>query len=83
MTTTTTRQQPAHQPKRPRAPRQRASRARALHDLPPTISVAEAGALFGMSRSAAYRAAAAGHLPTIRLGRRLYVPTAPLRRLLG
>jgi hypothetical protein len=39
--------------------------------------------LLGISRSAGYRAAAAGDLPTIRLGRRLYVPTARLAALIG
>ena len=34
-------------------------------------------------RSAGYRAAAAGDLPAIRLGRRLYVPTARLCALIG
>jgi hypothetical protein len=32
---------------------------------------------------AGYRAAATGDLPTIRLGRRLYVPTARLCALIG
>ena len=36
-----------------------------------------------MSRSAVYRAAAAGHLPTLRFGRRVYVPTARLLAMLG
>jgi excisionase family DNA binding protein len=48
----------------------------------PLLTVGEAGALLGLSRSAAYRAAEAGQLPTIRLGARLCVPTAALRRLL-
>jgi excisionase family DNA binding protein len=52
-------------------------------DLPATISVKAAGRLLGISRSAAYRAAAAGDIPTFRLGRRLYVPTARLFELLG
>jgi excisionase family DNA binding protein len=41
------------------------------------------GALLGMSRSAVYRAAAAGHLPTLRFGRRVYIPTARLLTMLG
>ena len=40
-------------------------------------------ATLGVSRRAAYRAAAAGHIPTIRLGRRILVPTAHLHRMLG
>ncbi len=52
-------------------------------ELPPTISVEEAGELLGISRRSAYRAAARGELPTLRLGRRLVVPTAKLLALLG
>jgi excisionase family DNA binding protein len=52
-------------------------------DLPPTISIDEAAALLGVSRSAAYRAAQAGQLVTFRVGRRVLVPTAPLLRMLG
>lgn len=51
--------------------------------LPPTIKVEEAGRILGISRTAAYRAAASGDLPTIRLNGRLYVPTARLLNLLG
>jgi len=54
-----------------------------LRDLPPTISVAKAAALLGISRNAAYQAIAAGELPALRLGRRLLVPTARLGALLG
>ena len=52
-------------------------------DLPPTISVEHAAKLLGVSRSAAYRAAASGQLPTLAFGRRLLVPTAPLLKMLG
>lgn len=48
-----------------------------------TMSVEQAGTLLGISRRSAYRAASAGHLPTIRLGRRLLVPTYKLYALLG
>lgn len=54
-----------------------------LEDLPPTVSVERAGELLGISRRSAYRAAANGQLPTLRLGRRLVVPTAKLLRMLG
>jgi excisionase family DNA binding protein len=47
------------------------------------IGVEQASALLGISRSAGYRAAAAGHLPTLRFGRRVYVPTARLLAMLG
>lgn len=54
-----------------------------VSDYPVTITVEEAAELVGMSRSAAYRAAARGQLPTLRLGRRLRVPTATLLAMLG
>lgn len=54
-----------------------------LDALPPTITVEDAGELLGLSRSAAYRAADKGELPTIRFGRRLFVPTPKLLKLLG
>lgn len=50
----------------------------------PILSVPEAGRLaFNLSNSAAYAAAKRGELPTIKVGRRIVVPTAALRRLLG
>jgi hypothetical protein len=50
----------------------------------PTISVPVAGALFGLAKNAAYRAAADGSLPAVRIGPRIVrVPTAALRRMLG
>jgi excisionase family DNA binding protein len=52
-------------------------------EYPVTITVEEAAELVGMSRSAAYRAAARGQLPTVRLGRRLRVPTAKFLSMLG
>ena len=54
-----------------------------LAGLPPTLTIPEAGRLLGISRSAAYRAAAKGEIPTIRIGRRLLVPTAKLFDMLG
>ncbi len=54
-----------------------------LKDLPPTITVEQAGEVLGISRRSAYRAATTGELPTIKLGRRLLVPTARLLDLLG
>jgi excisionase family DNA binding protein len=54
-----------------------------LDDLPATVSVEHAGRILGISRGSAYRAAARGELPTLRLGRRLLVPTARLLALLG
>lgn len=54
-----------------------------LKELPPTLSVEQAGEMLGIPRAIAYRAAAAGQLPTFRIGRRLLVPTARLLDLLG
>jgi excisionase family DNA binding protein len=54
-----------------------------LSRLPALIGVEQACVLLGISRSAGYRAAAVGDLPTVRLGRRLYVPTARLCALVG
>jgi hypothetical protein len=51
--------------------------------LPPTVSVSDAAILLGISRSAAYRAAKAGQIPTITFGRRLVVPTCRLLEMLG
>ena len=51
--------------------------------LPGLLKVEQASALMGVSRSAAYRAVAAGGLPSVRFGCRLYVPTARLLELLG
>jgi excisionase family DNA binding protein len=52
-------------------------------DLPALLDMEQARELLGMSRSAIYRAAAAGYLPTLRFGRRVYVPTARLLVMLG
>lgn len=48
-----------------------------------TMTITEAGELLGISRSAAYRAATRGDLPTLRIGRRLLVPTGHLLDMLG
>ena len=42
------------------------------------LTVAEAGALLGVSRAFAYELVARGELPVIRLGRRILVPKAAL-----
>jgi excisionase family DNA binding protein len=54
-----------------------------LSELPALLSVEQACELLGLSRSAGYRAATAGDIPTIRWGYRLYVPTGRLLELLG
>lgn len=49
----------------------------------PVLSVEEAGKLLGLGRSAAYEAVRRGEIPVLRFGRRLCVPCAALRRLVG
>lgn len=49
----------------------------------PTITVPVAGALLGLSKNKSYAAAARGEIPTLKFGRRLVVPTMPLKRMLG
>jgi predicted DNA-binding transcriptional regulator AlpA len=51
-------------------------------DLPLLIPVPQAAKLIGISRTAAYRFASAGDLPTKRLGRRVYVVSAKLREFI-
>lgn len=49
----------------------------------PTLTVPEAGGFLGLGKASAYEAASRGDIPTIRIGRRLLVPTAALRRMLA
>jgi excisionase family DNA binding protein len=49
----------------------------------PTVSVDEAAIVLGVSRGTAYDAVERGELPSIRVGRRIRVPTASLARLVG
>jgi hypothetical protein len=55
-----------------------------LLQLPPMITVPDAGQILGLkSRSAAYRAAARGELPTIRMYGKLFVPTELVLQKIG
>jgi len=54
-----------------------------LLGLPMLIPVPLAAQILGLSRSAAYRCAASGELPTMHLGGRVYVLTERLRDLLS
>jgi excisionase family DNA binding protein len=47
------------------------------------LTVAEAGALLGISRAFAYELVARGELPVIRLGRRILVPKVALFAMVG
>ena len=49
----------------------------------PTVTVERAAEVLGIGRGSAYEAARTGELPTIRIGRRLLVPTALLLKMLG
>ena len=49
----------------------------------PTVTVEESAEVLGISRGSAYEAARSGELPTIRIGRRVQVPTALLLKMLG
>ena len=48
----------------------------------PTVTVERAAAVLGIGRSLAYELARTGRLPTLRLRKRIVVPTAQLLRLL-
>jgi excisionase family DNA binding protein len=48
-----------------------------------TLSVAEAGEVLGLGRSAAYEAVRRGDIPSRRIGRRIVVPAPALLRWLG
>jgi excisionase family DNA binding protein len=51
--------------------------------LPPTVSVSQAAALLGISRTAAHEAIHRKEIPSLSIGRRVVVPTRPLLALLG
>jgi excisionase family DNA binding protein len=48
----------------------------------PTVTVDESSEILGISRGAAFNAVKRGEIPSIRIGRRLLVPTAALLRML-
>jgi len=48
-----------------------------------TISVPEAGRILGLSRLTAYKCAAAGQIPALRLGKQWRVPVAALEKMLN
>ena len=52
-------------------------------EVEPTMTVPAAGGWMGLGRASSYEAARAGVIPTIKVGRRLLVPTAKFRDLLG
>ena len=48
----------------------------------PTVTVDRAARVLGISRSLAFRAIESREIPSIRIGRRVLVPTRPLLRLI-
>jgi hypothetical protein len=48
-----------------------------------TVSVEVAGKAFNLSRNPAYDACKSGQIPSFRIGKKIVVPTAPLRKMLG
>jgi excisionase family DNA binding protein len=58
-------------------------RKRVPHENRVVMSIPEAGERLDISRDAAYRAAKAGDIPTIRIGGSLKVPVVQLERLLN
>jgi excisionase family DNA binding protein len=51
--------------------------------LRPTLTVEQAAKLLGISRGLAYQGVREGSIPSIRIGRRILIPTARLQALLG
>lgn len=49
----------------------------------PTVNVAQAARLLGISRSKAYEAIQTGEIPCLRFGQRIVVPTVAIWRMLG
>jgi hypothetical protein len=48
-----------------------------------TVSIPVAAEALGICVASAYTAAKRGDFPTVRVGTRVVVPTAPLRKMLG
>ena len=53
-----------------------------LEDAPDVLTPVEAARMLRIGRNAAYEAIGRGDIPSIRIGRRLLVPKAALRRML-
>jgi len=49
----------------------------------PTCSVEEYRKIIGLSKNPAYEAVKRGDVPSIRVGGRIRIPTAPLKQMLG
>jgi excisionase family DNA binding protein len=73
---------PARQTSTPKARRRNAPVLPRPED-EPTLTVERTAKVLGIGKSSAYAAVSRGEIPVIRVGGRLLVPTAALRRLLG
>jgi hypothetical protein len=63
--------------------RQSPKKARAPLEAPLTMTIPEAGKrYFGLSRNGSYDAAARGEIPTIKIGKKLFVPVRAMEALL-
>ena len=49
----------------------------------PFVNVPQAAKLLGVGRESAYRAVKSGEIPSIRIGKKIRIPVAALRRLAG
>ena len=47
------------------------------------MTVEETGEALGIGRTTAYEGVRTGEIPSLRIGRRIVVPTAEVRRMLG
>jgi excisionase family DNA binding protein len=66
------------------APAQSAHKVVPDPEVQPTLTLwPEVADILGLGRSAVYEAAGRGELPVLRFGKRMVVPTAALRKLLG
>jgi hypothetical protein len=48
-----------------------------------TVTVELAGRALGLGRNSAYTAVRKGEIPSIKIGGKISVPTAPIRKMLG
>lgn len=56
---------------------------KAISTEPLVLSVEQARKLLGLSRGLMYKAIESGEIPSIRIGRRLLIPTERLKRLIN
>ena len=48
-----------------------------------TLTISETAKLLGLGRNSCYQAARRGDIPTVIIGRRMFVPVAALQRMLS